>query len=177
LAYGLWQIKKQRDAAVAAGAGAGAQMTADDLVFPDAADPSTLKGLAVGEGTTPLSLDQARIVGTKARRRSSIKAIGYWSNPDTRVVWDVVLTKTGEYEVLVTQSLDDAKMGGKYEVTLAGATVTGEAQRTPGREQFVEVNVGTLKVDKRGPATLEMRPTEVIGTSLMNLGGVALRKK
>jgi hypothetical protein len=177
LAYGLWQIKKERDAAVAAGAGEGAQMTADDLVFPDAADPSTLKGLAVGEGTTPLSLDQARIVGTKARRRSSIKAIGYWSNADTRVVWDVVVTKTGEYEVLVTQSLDDAKMGGKYEVTLAGATVTGEAQRTPGKEQFVEVNVGTLKVDKRGPATLEMRPTEVIGTSLMNLGGVALRKK
>jgi hypothetical protein len=177
LAYGLWQVKKDRDAAAALAARQDKHLTADDLVFPDADDPSVLKGLAVGEGTTPLSIDQARIVGSKARRRSSIKAIGYWSNPDTRVVWDVVITKTGEYEVLVTQSLDDAKMGGKYEVTLAGATVAGQSQKTTGKEQFAEVVVGVLKVGKKGPATLEIRPTEVIGTSLMNLGGVSLRKK
>jgi hypothetical protein len=177
LAYGLWQVQKDRAAAAAVAARQDKRFTADDLVFPDVVDPATLKGLAVGDGTTPLNIDHARIVGTKARRRSSIKAIGYWSNPDTRVVWDVVITKTGEYEVLVTQSLDDAKMGGRYEVTLAGATVGGEAQKTPGKEQFVEVSLGTLKVDKKGPATLEMRPTEVIGTSLMNLGGVSLRKK
>ena len=93
------------------------------------------------------------------------------------MVWDVVVTKAGEYEVLVTQSLDDAKMGGKYEVTFAGGSVTGEAQRTQGKEQFTEVNVGTVVVAKKGPTTVEMRPTQVIGTSLMNLGGVALRKK
>lgn len=177
LVYGLWQVKKDRDAAAAVAARHDGHLTSDDLAFPDADDPSALKGLAVGEGTTPLSIDQARIVGGKARRRSSIKAIGYWSNPDTRVVWDVVITKPGEYEVLVTQSLDDAKMGGKYEVTLAGATVAGQAQKTGGKEQFAEVVVGVLKVGKKGPATLEIHPTEVIGTSLMNLGGVSLRKK
>ena len=177
LAYGLWQVKKDRDAAAEAAARQDSRLTAEDLVFPDAADPSSLKGLAVGEGTTPLSIDQARIVGSKARRRSSIKAIGYWSSPDTRVVWDVVITQTGEYEVLVTQSLDGAKMGGRFEISLAGATVAGQAQETAGKEQFAEVLVGTLTVGKKGPAALEMRPTEVIGTSLMNLGGVSLRKK
>jgi len=175
--YGLWEFKVRREEAAIAKATAGGGLTADDLGFPDAADPSTLKGLAVGEGTTPLTIDQARIVGTKARRRSSIQAIGYWSSPDTRVVWDVVVTKTGRYEVVVTQSVEDSKMGGKFEVSLAGATVTGEAQRTPNREQFVEITVGTIAVDKMGPATLEMRPTEVIGTSLMNLGGISLRKQ
>lgn len=177
MAYWFWQSKSDREAAAVAAARQDSRFTVEDLVFPDAADPATLKGLAVGDGTTPMNIDQARIVGTKARRRSSIKAIGYWSNPDTRIVWDVVMTKTGDYEVLVTQSLDDAKMGGRYEVTLAGSTVAGEAQKTPGKEQFAEVNLGTLKVVKKGPATLEMRPTQVIGTSLMNLGGVSLRKK
>lgn len=177
LAYGLWHIKSERDTAAAAAAREDPRLTQDDLAFPDAPDASAIKGLAVGDGTTSLSIDQARIVGSKARRRSSIKAIGYWSSPDTRVVWDVVVTKAGEYEVLVTQSLDDAKMGGKYEVTFAGGSVTGEAQKTQGKEQFTEVNVGTVVVAKKGPTTVEMRPTQVIGTSLMNLGGITLRKK
>lgn len=174
--YGLWQMKVTQDAAMAAVARDGA-LTTDDLVFPEAPDPAALKGLAVGDGSTPLTIDQARIVGTKARRRSSISAIGYWSSTDTRVVWDVVITKPGEFEVLVTQSVEDDKTGGRYEVLLAGARAGGQAQRTQTRDQFIEVSLGTVKVDKKGPTTLEIRPTEVIGTSLMNLGGVTLRRK
>jgi hypothetical protein len=177
LGAALWQIKKDRDTAAAAAARHDVVLTADDLIFPDSLDGSAVKGQAVGEGSTSLSIDQARIVGTKARRRSSITAIGYWSHPDTRVVWDVVVTKAGEYEVVVTQSLDDDKMGGRYEVSFAGAKVAGEAQKTPGKEQFAEVSLGTVKVNKRGPTTVEMQPTQVNGTSLMNLGGVTLRKK
>jgi hypothetical protein len=144
--------------------------------FPDAAEPAA-KGLAVGDGSTSLNIDQARIVGAKARRRSSIKAIGYWSHPDTRVVWDVVITKAGEFEAVIAQSVDSDKMGGRFEVTLAGVTATGAVLKTPGKEHFMEIVVGPLKVDKKGPATFEIRPTEVVGTSLMNLGGVTLKRK
>jgi len=177
LGYVLWQWKLRQEAMVASAAKEERQMTADDLVFPDVPDPGTLKGQAVGEGTTTLSVDQARIIGAKARRRSSVKAIGYWSSPDTRVVWDVVVTKTGEYEILVIQSQEDSKMGGTFEVSMAGVTASGEARKTASKDQFEEVSVGTIKVDKKGPTTLEIRPTKVIGTSLMNLGGVTIRRK
>ena len=176
LVYGWW---RSRDGVAAAGGNArsGPALTIEDLALPEVEEDMVVNGLVVGDGSTPLSLDQARIIGSKARRRASIKAIGYWSSPDTRVVWDVFVSRPGEYEVLVIQSVEDDKMGGKFEVSLAGATVAGAAQRTATKEQFAEVAVGTLKVAKKGPAQLEMRPTEVVGTSLMNLGGVTLRRK
>jgi hypothetical protein len=50
-------------------------------------------------------------------------------------------------------------------------------RKSPGKEHFLEVAVGPLKVEKKGPTTFEIRPTEIVGTSLMNLGGVTLKKK
>jgi len=177
LLYGWWRSRDGAGAASGAGARPGSALTVEDLALPEVEEAALVNGLVVGEGSTPLSIDQARIIGSKARRRASIKAIGYWSSPDTRVVWEIFVSKPGDYEVLVTQSVEDDKMGGKYEVSLAGVTVAGASQRTATKEQFAEVVVGTLTVAKKGPARLEMRPTEVIGTSLMNLGGVTLRRK
>lgn len=174
--YGLWQMNLKQEAARAASE-RDDRLTTDDLVFPEPEKTEEVKGLVVGDGSTPLPLDQARIVGKKARERTSIKAIGYWSSSDTRVVWDIVFTKPGEYEVVVIQSLEHEKMGGRYEVAVAGSKVSGEAKKTPGKDQFIEVSLGTVQVAKKGPTTLEMWPTEVIGTSLMNLGGVTLRRK
>ncbi|MFN0128710.1 MAG: serine/threonine protein kinase [Verrucomicrobiales bacterium] len=174
--YGLWRMNLNQEA-VRKSSEPGRILTPDDLVFPEPEESEEVKGLAVGDGSTPLAIDQARIVGTKARRRTSIKAIGYWSSSDTRVVWDIVFTKSGEYEVVVIQSLEHEKMGGRYQVSVAGSKVSGEAKKTPNKDQFIEVSLGTVQVAKKGPTTLEMWPTEVIGTSLMNLGGVTLRRK
>jgi|GEM_PF-3325405 len=177
LAYGIWQFKKNRDAAAALAARSDGILTAEDLVFPDAVKSGDGKGLSVGTGTTLLAIDQARIVGGQARLRTSVKAIGYLSSPATRVVWDVFIAQAGEYEVVVSQSMDDETMGGRYEVRLAGGTLAGEAQKTAGKEQFAEVRLGVIQVRKNGPATLELQPTQVLGTSLMNLGGVTVRRQ
>jgi hypothetical protein len=175
--FGLWKWKQVQDAEREANDGA-IGLTIEDVAFPDAqrAPSGAVKGVAVGAGTTTLALNQARVIGTHARERQSVKALGYWSATDTRVAWDLSIAAPGDYEVLVIQSLDDAKMGGAYEVSVGGQKLAGEAKPTPSKTHLIEVSVGTVKLPK-GPATLEIQPTRIIGTSLMNLGGVTLRRR
>jgi Protein kinase domain len=175
--YGLWQWKRAQDAARGLDSG-DVGLTIDSIKFPDSQGATVpVKGIPVGAGTTPLPLSQANIVGgTHIRRRTSINALGSWSDPDTRVTWDIAVTEPGNYEVLVMQSLDDARMGGKYEVRVAGQTLAAEARPSPSKNQFIEVPVGIVKLAKGG-ATVELQPTSITATSLMNLGGVAMRKR
>ena len=157
---------------------AGAVLTSDSVRFPDDADPHTThEGIAVGAGSTRLTPAQARIVGSGARLRESVEAIGHWTDLETKVVWDVVFTQVGEYEIVVVQSLDNEAMGGRYSVKLAGQTVNGEAQNSPSKDAFNEVSVGMVTVGKKGQTLLEIQPLSLKGSSLMNLGGVMLRKK
>jgi hypothetical protein len=68
-------------------------------------------------------------------------------------------------------------MGGRYSVKLAGQTVNGEVQNSPSKDKFNEVSVGLVTVGKKGQTLLEIQPLSIKGASLMNLGGVLLRKK
>jgi hypothetical protein len=157
---------------------AGAVLTSDSVRFPDDADPHTThEGIAVGAGSTRLTPAQARIVGGGARPRESVEAIGHWTDLETKVVWDVVFTQVGEYEIIVVQSLDNEAMGGRYSVKLAGQTVSGEVQNSSSQDKFNEVSVGMVTVGKKGQTLLEIQPLNIKGSSLMNLGGVMLRKK
>lgn len=157
---------------------AGAVLTAESVRFPDDADPHTThEGIAVGAGSTRLTPAQARIVGGGARPRESVEAIGHWTGLETKVVWDVVFTQVGEYEIVVFQSLDNEAMGGRYSVKLAGQTVNGEVQNSSSKDKFNEVSVGMFTVGKKGQTLLEIQPLSIKGSSLMNLGGVMLRKK
>ena len=157
---------------------AGAVLTAESVRFPDDADPHTKhEGIAVGAGSTRLTPAQARIVGGGARPRESVEAIGHWTGLETKVVWDVVFTQVGEYEIVVFQSLDNEAMGGRYSVKLAGQTVNGEVQNSSSKDKFNEVRVGMVTVGKKGQTLLEIQPLSIKGSSLMNLGGVMLRKK
>lgn len=157
---------------------AGGVLTAESVRFPDDADPHTThEGIAVGAGSTRLTPAQARIVGGGARLRESVEAIGHWAGLETKVVWDVVFTQVGEYEIVVFQSLDNEAMGGRYSVKLAGQTVNGEVQNSPSKDKFNEVSVGMVTVGKKGQTLLEIQPLSIKGSSLMNLGGVMLRKK
>ena len=157
---------------------AGAVLTAESVRFPDDADPHTThEGIAVGAGSTRLTPAQARIVGGGARPRESVEAIGHWTGLETKVVWDVVFTQVGEYEIVVFQSLDNEAMGGRYSVKLAGQTVNGEVQNSSSKDKFNEVRVGMVTVGKKGQTLLEIQPLSIKGSSLMNLGGVMLRKK
>jgi hypothetical protein len=159
-------------------AAAGAVLTSDSVRFPDDADPHTThEGISVGAGITRLAPAQARILGGGARPRESVEAIGHWTDLETKVVWDVVFTQAGEYEIVVLQSLDNEAMGGRYSVKLAGQTVNGEAQNSPSKDKFNEVSVGLVTVGKKGQTLLEIQPLSIKGASLMNLGGVLLRKK
>ena len=157
---------------------AGAVLTSDSVRFPDDADPHTThEGIAVGAGSTRLTPAQARIVGSGARPRESVEAIGHWTDLETKVVWDVVFTQVGEYEIVVIQSLDNEAMGGRYSVKLAGQTVNGEVQNSPSKDNFNEVSLGIVTVGKKGQTLLAIQPLSIKGSSLMNLGGVMLRKK
>ena len=157
---------------------AGAVLTSESVRFPDDADPHTThEGIAVGAGSTRLTPAQARIVGSGARPRESVEAIGHWTDLETKVVWDVVFTQVGEYEIVVIQSLDNEAMGGRYSVKLAGQTVNGEVQNSPSKDNFNEVSLGIVTVGKKGQTLLAIQPLSIKGSSLMNLGGVMLRKK
>jgi len=176
-AYGLWKWKQKRDQEAVRAAAQTSVLTAESMVFPD--DPGLGRRAAGPKASLAIRLpiEAARIVGSGARRRGSVPAIGHWQSVDTRVVWEVVIDEPGRYEVMVSQSVDDPAMGGRYQVSLAGGIVEGVVRPGPGKETFTDVSLGVLTVAEKGPQVLEIKPLAVNGASLMNLGGITLLRK
>lgn len=201
LIYGLLEWNKGQSG----GSAGSGELTLEDIVIPEPAPPAPqppgqtggstpadsppperaaiperppgTPSIPVAAGETRLSSDQARIIGSGARRRSSISAIGFWQNPATSIVWDLEIAEPGSYEIVLSHSTDDRRMGGRYAVSLAGQQLTGEITAADTSGAFVETSLGSVTVEKSGPATLEIRPLAITGKSLMNVSGITLRKE
>ncbi len=149
------------------------RLTADDLVMPD---PEGARHL-LGPGETVLGYEFAKIHGSQATPRPSLKALGAWSGRDTRLVWAVTIPEKSDFDVFLRYSTDPPPSGGRFQLTLAGEDLSGDVPATPTPETLTEVHVGSVTLDPKPSATVELKPLSITGSSLMNFNAVILRRK
>ena len=100
--------------------------------------------------------------------------IGFWSNTDTWVSWDVTLPRAGTYEIEIAYAAEPTCAGAKYEVFLGGTSIQRKVESTGGWGRFETKRLGTIKVPASGPTTLAVKPLLIKGAGLMNLQAVRL---
>ena len=133
--------------------------------------------IPVGSGDTVLAVDHARIIGADARPRTSVRAIGHWTNPGTKVAWQLDVEKSGRFAVSVQQSTDDPAARGTYRIDVDGQKLGAEVKPTPSRTNLQWVDLGTIDI-KSGDGLLVIEPTAIGDkkNGLMNLSAVKLKR-
>jgi hypothetical protein len=134
------------------------------------------KTITIGN-ETELPPQNAILIGSNARPRTSVKALGHWTNTDTKIAWELMFEQPGQYAVSVLQSTDEA-VDGAYRVSLAGQKLDATVVPTGTKNNLVWVDVGSVHVQAPGKQRLEIEPTTIKDkkNGLMNLGGAKLRR-
>jgi hypothetical protein len=82
--------------------------------------------------------------------------LSHWTDADAFAEWSFQVDQPGSYQVLAELSLKKPKS--KFLFGLPGQLQPAEVVSTEGSRSFKEQSLGTIKVDKAGECTLQMKP-------------------
>ena len=99
-----------------------------------------------------------------------------WTDAGDSIRFAIDVTRPGNYEVRLSYGSHPADAGSAFRVSVGDAHVDAKVRATAGREVFRPQRVGTLRLDRPGPATLEIKPLDLKGRELMVLHKVWLRR-
>ncbi len=139
----------------------------------------------LGATRTPITLDTrtVKIVGANARFAQMQKVsdpsatedyLGYWTNTDTFLQWDVKNLRPGAYLVQVYYSLDPQFPGSTIAVSLAGQTFSKKLDATKNWDDYQSLEIGTIRIAAASDATLTLKATDKPKTYVLNLKHIAL---
>jgi alpha-L-fucosidase len=126
------------------------------------------------DGSVPLTAIDAEVTGTTAHFEQDKNAIGYWTRQEDVVNWTFDLKKAGYFNVKVEVACEDASKGSKFDVVVNDQKVSGTVPATGGWNNFVTLDLGTIKIGTPGKTTLTVTPTSLAGYAVMNLRSVKL---
>ncbi len=130
------------------------------------------------ENPVEIDLTWGEPVGKKVKptyRHYNRDTIEDWSDKDDAVRWKIDVVEPGDYEVVVSYGCRPGDEGATFAVTVGESSVECRVEPRAGREVFQDATVGTLTLSK-GPATLEIKPTRIVGQELMALHKIWLRR-
>ena len=96
-----------------------------------------------------------------------------WDDLNAWVIWHVRIPEPGHYLIDVIQA-HEGKEKNTYEIHFGGSTLPCTVKTTPSREEFENVEAGTVEIKEAGLYELVVKPTEIKSKPLMVLRGVAL---
>lgn len=128
-------------------------------------------------GSITLLARHARIHGTQLRFEPLPHklTLGYWMRPEDYASWELTATRPGTFHVEVLQGCGKGHGGSVVEVRLAGQTLSFTVEDTGGFQNFKPRVIGTVKLDRIGRHTLEIRPRNKTGVAVMDVRQVVLR--
>lgn len=103
--------------------------------------------------------------------------LGFWVNPKDWAEWKFAIDKPGTFEIHVWQGCGKGSGGSEVELICAGQTSKFTVEDTGHFQNFKERVVGTVKFDKAGPQTFEVRAISKPGAAVMDLRQVILVPK
>jgi hypothetical protein len=111
-------------------------------------------------------------VGLRYEFRPEKNTLGYWGRESDWVSWDFEVKQPGKFIVYALQGSPGG--GSDVQVAVGEQKVSFTVEDTGSYHTFAFHKVGTIVLDKAGPATLELKPTKKVGGAVMDLRQVIL---
>ena len=128
------------------------------------------------KGNLKLSADDAQLHGDqiKTEDHGGQPNIGYWDHGSDWVSWKVQFPQPGVFKV--TASCACVSGESEFVVELAGQQISGKAGQTAGWDQFKELSLGQVEINKPGEQVVKVRPKDPQNWRAMNLRFVKLTR-
>lgn len=144
--------------------------------------PSELEPVtAAGDGSIMLHAYQARTEGEKLRYEPQPfkNTVGYWTVPTDRVLWQLHVDASGEFNVGILQGCGAGQGGSRAILRLqqegeTTATLEFKVLETGHFQNFQWRHLGKLSVSEPGNYSLTITPTEIAQAALMDVRAVHL---
>ncbi len=136
-----------------------------------------LAGCSAPAHSIDLHSSQAMIHGKMLRYEPEPhkNTLGYWTEVGDWAEWPVRIERAGSYRVLVLQGCGRGQGGSDVEVSLAGQALRFTVEDTGHFQNFVERDIGAVRIDRAGDHTLAVRPQKRAASAVMDLRQVTLR--
>jgi len=125
------------------------------------------------DGSFVLDTTHVIIHGTTARIENRGPNVGYWTNPNDWVSWQVRVRDGGTYEVTLSYACEDGYGGAEYAVRAGDHQLRGTIEATGGWDKFVTVSLGLLEL-KPGKQMVKVVPVRLPHGVVMNLKEIVL---
>lgn len=122
----------------------------------------------------PLLIGQAQLAKATNQfglhKHTEVESIGYWQSKEDVATWTFEAPKAGPYEVWFEMSHEGE--GSRARVSVNDKQFESRIPNTGNWQTYRKVRAGTVLIEKAGPTTLAIRPSEIGGSGLMDLRGV-----
>ncbi|CAG7624494.1 hypothetical protein PAECIP111802_01070 [Paenibacillus allorhizosphaerae] len=98
-----------------------------------------------------------------------------WANVADRIRWTYRAASPGDYSVKIVYGAQEGKAGGTFIVETNGQKLTGSVTAKGNGYEFIEQELGVIRLDEPGSYGLTVRADTITGDVLMNLKEVQLR--
>ena len=128
------------------------------------------------KGNLKLSADDAQLHGDqiKTEDHGGQPNIGYWDHGSDWVSWKVQFPQPGVFKVTASYACVSGES--EFVVELAGQQISGKAGQTAGWDQFKELSLGQVEINKPGEQVVKVRPKDPQNWRAMNLRFVKLTR-
>ncbi|HBV63122.1 MAG TPA: hypothetical protein DEF45_08895 [Rhodopirellula sp.] len=134
--------------------------------------PVTVKPNA--DGTLHLQAAACQMHGEQFRFEKTYGNIGFWNQSDEFVKWIIEVPASGDYEVLVDYACPDVAAENTCRLSSSNQTLRATVATTGSWDEYHELNIGILKLEK-GTAAIQFGAEAEINGWLMDLRAITLR--
>ncbi len=98
-------------------------------------------------GSLRLSAEMAKAIGPEIKYMPEWKAFGWFTSKD-RVEWNVLVKKSGEYDVFLEWSVSDEEAGKPYVLIAGGNELKNEVAKSGSWETFKIIKIGRIHLSE-----------------------------
>ncbi|MCX5685030.1 MAG: alpha-L-fucosidase [Planctomycetota bacterium] len=140
----------------------------------DEAVTAAAAGRQAADGKISLRWNDAELHGGKIKAEPDKDAIGFWTDANDWVSWDVTVDKPGTFEATVTYATGQGCGGAQAVLSAGDAEIAFKTRETGTWTTFADEKVGSLKIAQAGKVTIALKAKSVRG-GVMNLKAVDLK--
>lgn len=124
-------------------------------------------------GSFRLDAADAEIIGSTAQLEG--ENIGFWTTTDDYVQWKLKAQHPGTFQVSLDYACEPGSAGSEYEIIAGDQKLQGKIASTGSWRRFRAVKVGTIRLDRPGDVTVQVKALSKPGLGVMNLRTVILK--
>jgi putative membrane-bound dehydrogenase-like protein len=128
---------------------------------------------ALGDGTLRLYPSNCEIYGAEITLEKQNANLGFWTSPEDRAVWTVVISKPGKFAVWLSWACADDSAGNSFLLQIGESRLSGPVTSTGTWDNYQRAKIGEVTLDA-GKYQVALRSAGKIKGALLDLKEVRL---